>query len=78
MWIMNFIDLTLTLVLKLDLDIVKMYMCTKDETPTSNGSKVVAWTDTQTDGQTHTNATEIITYLHTQMVIKDRVVIWFT
>ena len=39
----------MTLVLKLDLDIVKMYVCTKDEALTSNGSKVIAWTDTQTD-----------------------------
>ena len=32
----------MTLVLKLDLDIMKMYVCTKDEAPTSNGSKVIA------------------------------------
>ena len=57
----------MTLVLKLNLDIVKMYVCTKDEGPTSNGSKVIAWTDTQTDRQT--DSTEIITYLHTRMVI---------
>ena len=31
----------MTLVLKLDLDNVKMYVCTKDEAPTSNGSKVI-------------------------------------
>ena len=42
----------MTLVLKLDLDIVKLYVCTKDEAPTSNGSKVIAWTDIQTDGWT--------------------------
>ena len=32
----------MTLVLKLDLDIVKMYVYTKDAAPTSNGSKVIA------------------------------------
>ena len=29
------------LVLKLDLDIVKMYVCTKNEVPTFSGSKVL-------------------------------------
>ena len=42
----------MTLVLKLDLDIVKMYVCTKDEAPIPNGSKVIVWTDGQTDRQT--------------------------
>ena len=54
MWIIKFywfdFDLDLmTLVLKLDLDIVKMYVCTKNEVGIFNGSKVTAWTDTQTD-----------------------------
>ena len=31
----------MTLVLKLDLDIIKMYMCTKYEVPTFSGSKVI-------------------------------------
>ena len=65
----------MTFVLKFDLDIVKMYVCTKDETPTCTCSKVIArtdtqtdrWTDTQTD--TQTDSTEIITYPHTRMVI---------
>ena len=57
MWIMDFkpFDLDLypmTLVLKLDLDIIKMYVCTKNEVPTFSGSKVIIWTDTQTDRQT--------------------------
>ena len=56
----------MTLLLKFDLDIVKIYMCTKNEFPTFNGSKVITWTDTQTD--TKTDSTEIITYLHMQMV----------
>ena len=43
----------MALVLELDLDIMKMYVCTKDEAPISNGSKVIAWSDTQTDRQTH-------------------------
>ena len=66
MWIMKFywfgLDINpMTLVLKLDLDIVKMYVCTKNET----------WTDTQTDTHTdrHTDLTKIITYPHTRMVI---------
>ena len=41
----NFIDLDLdldsmTLVLKLGIDIVKMYVCTKNKAPTFNGSKI--------------------------------------
>ena len=56
----------MTLVLKLDLDIVQMYVCTKNEAPTFNGSKVTAWTDTHTD--TQTDSTEIVTYLHRRMV----------
>ena len=39
----------MTLVLKLNLDFVKMYVYTKNEAPTFNGSKV---TDTQTHRQT--------------------------
>ena len=31
----------MTLVLKLDLDIIKMYVCTKNEVPTFSGSKVI-------------------------------------
>ena len=41
----------MTLVLKLDLDIIKVYVCTKNEVPTFCSSKVIIWTDTQTDGQ---------------------------
>ena len=47
----------MTLILKLDLDMVKMYLHTKNEASMSRGSKVIAWTDrntdTQTDTQTH-------------------------
>ena len=42
----------MTLILQLDLDIVKMYHHTKNEVSMSTGSKVIARTDTQTDGQT--------------------------
>ena len=61
----------MTLILKLDLDIIKMYVCTKNEVPTLSGSKViirtVRQTHTHTDRhteQTHrqTDPTEIITY----------------
>ena len=43
---MNFLSFDLdldpmTLVLKLDLDIIKMYVCTKNEVPIFNGSKVI-------------------------------------
>ena len=54
MWIIKFdwFDLDLdpiTLVFKLDLDIVEMYTCTKSDAPTFNIKKVIAWTDTQAD-----------------------------
>ena len=42
----------MTLVLKLDLDIIKMYVCTTNEVPTFSGSKVIIRTDTQTDRHT--------------------------
>ena len=64
----------MTLILKLDLDNVKRYVCTKNEASTLNGSKVIAWTDRHTDGQTHrqmdrqTDSSENITYPHTRMV----------
>ena len=44
----------MTLVLNLHLDIVKMYVCAKNEVPTFSGSKVIAWKDTQTATQTDT------------------------
>ena len=51
----------MTLVLKLDLDIIKMYVCTKNEVPTLAVQKLSSeqtdrWTDRQTE------STEIITY----------------
>ena len=39
----------MTLVLKLDLDMVKMYLRTKNEVPSCSSSKVIASTDRQTD-----------------------------
>ena len=44
----------MTLILKLDLDMVKMYLHTKNEVPMWSGSKVIVWTDCHTDGQTDT------------------------
>ena len=67
----------MTLVLKPDLDIIKMYVCTKNEVSTFNSSKVIIWTDTQTDGQTdgqtdrQTDRLDWNYYLpHTRMVLK--------
>ena len=54
----------MTLILKLDLDMVKMYLDTTNEVSMSSSSKVIAWTDTQTD------KTENITYLHMRVVPK--------
>ena len=52
----------MTLILKLDLDVVKMYLYTEDEVPSYSILKVIAWTDTQTHRQT--DLSEIITYPH--------------
>ena len=43
----------MALILKLDLDMVKMYLHTKNEVSMSSSSKVIAWTDRHTDRQTH-------------------------
>ena len=45
----------MTLVLKLDLDMVKMYLHTKNEVSMSRHSKVIARTDRQTRTHTHTH-----------------------
>ena len=55
----------MTLILKLDLDMVKMYLHTKNEVSMSRGSKVKAWTDRHTDRH---DMTENITYPHTRVV----------
>ena len=50
----NTFDLDLdpmTLILKLDLNMVKMYLYTENEVPSCSSSKVIAWTDRQTDTQ---------------------------
>ena len=70
----------MTLILKLDLDIIKRYVCTKNEASTFNSSKVIAGTDRYTDRQIHiqtdrhtdrqTDSSENITYPHTRMVTK--------
>ena len=67
----------MTLILKLDLDMINVYLHTKNEVSLSSGSKVIALTDrnTQTDRQTdtqtdrQTHMTENITYPHTRVVI---------
>ena len=48
------------MILKLDLDILKMYHHTKNEVFMSTGSKVIAQKDTQSDRLTHTH-----THTHT-------------
>ena len=68
----------MTLILKLDLDMIKMYLHTENELSMLRGSKVIAWTDRNTDRQTdtdrnrqtdrQTDMTENITYPHTRMV----------
>ena len=45
----------ITLILKLDLDMVKMYLHAKNEVSMSRGSKVIAWTDRNTDTDTQTD-----------------------
>ena len=63
----------MTLILKLDLDIVKMYYHTKNEVSTSTGSKVMAQTDkhthTQTDKHTHRDTTKTFPLPHMREVI---------
>ena len=45
----------MTLILELDLDMVEMYLYTKNEVSMLRGSKVIAWTDRNTDRQTDTH-----------------------
>ena len=56
----------MTLVLKLDLDMVKIICHTKNEVSMSKHSKVIA--DRQTGRQTHIQTYENITFPHTQVV----------
>ena len=60
----------MTLILKFDLDIVKMYHHTKNEVSMSSGSKVIAQTDTQTHRHTdkHTDMTKTLPLPHTREV----------
>ena len=60
----------MTLILKLDLDMVKMYLHTKNEVSMSSGSKVIAWTDRNRQTHRQTDMTENITYLHTRVVTR--------
>ena len=54
----------MTLVLKFDLDMVKMYLYVENKFPSYSRSKVIARTDK------HSDLTEIITYPHTLMVTR--------
>ena len=58
----------MTLILKRDLDIVKMYHHTKNEVCMSTASKVIARTDRQTDRHTHTM--KILPLPHTREVMR--------
>jgi len=62
----------MTLIHDLDLDIVKMYLHTKTEVSRSRLLKVRAEQDRQTDTHTdtRTDATDCITMLQSQQVIK--------
>ena len=61
----------MTLVLKLDLDMVKMYHHTKNEVSMSTTSRVIAQTDAHTHSltDTHTDTTKTLPLLHTREVI---------
>ena len=59
--------MTLTLILKLDLDIVKMYHHTKNEVSMSTGSKVIA-EQTHTQIDTHTDTMKTLPLPHTREV----------
>ena len=69
----------MTFILEPDLDMVKMYLYTKNEVPSFSSSKGIVWTDTQIDTQsdtqtnTQTSLSEIINYLHLWMVINPQV-----
>ena len=72
----NTLDLDpMTLILELDLDMVKMYLYTEDEVPSYSSSKVIAWTDTQTDRQTDRQTWVKLLPIRTRMVIKNRFMI---
>ena len=66
----------MTLILKLDPDMVKMYLHTENKVRSWGSSNVIAWTDrqtrrqTQTDTLRQTDSNEIITYPYRRMVIK--------
>ena len=62
----------MTLILKFDLDIVKMYHHTKNEVSMSTASKGIVQTDRQTHTQTetHTDTMKTVPLPHTQEVIK--------
>ena len=63
----------MTLIYEFDLDILKVYLCTKNEVRSSMHSKVRAQTDRYTDKHTHTHthtdATENITFPLSRLVI---------
>ena len=59
----------MTLIPKFDLDMVMMYLHTKNEVSMSKGSKVIGWTDRNTHTDRHTDMTKNITYPHKQVVM---------
>ena len=62
----------MTLILDLDLDMVKMYHHTKNEVSMSDASKVIAQTDSHTDRLTHTDTTKTLPLPHTQKVTRKK------
>ena len=54
----------MTLLLKVDLDIVKMYLCTENEIPSFSGSKVTSRTERNTDTQKKLLPIRIRGWLH--------------
>ena len=60
----------MTLILKLDLDNVKMYHHTKNEVSMSTPSKVIVQIGRQTDRQTDTHTMKTLPLPHTWEVIK--------
>ena len=65
----------MTLILKLDLDMVKMYLHTENEVSVWSGSKVIAWTDR---GDRQTDRHDWKHYLPTYMGGKNVVSFWKT
>ena len=61
----------MTLILKLNPDMVKIYQYAENEIPSCSSLKVIAWADRQI--HTQKNPTKIISYPHTRVVIISKV-----